>query len=218
MEPRVRAWWLMAMAAIGIAVYLAVGSFREVRSLEELIRKGHAVRATVTSAVIDSAPGRSVDIEYTLNGKSHRSTGPLWARHKDLGRSKTVAIRVDPADPDRWTDLETVSFGQRLFLPGLLLATAALMLALAVLRRMHAVRAWRQGELIPAVVSHVRQSPTAPFSRQLCIACLEGKDRRIHSIFIPMTPTAPQPGERIWLLGFPQHPWRAIVPELYLQG
>ena len=144
-EPHVRFWWLAAAALVAAGVYMFIVNYVAWRREAWLIRNGTLVQAKLERSGGEVLAGRPVEPEqgvllsFDWNGRKHETWGTLRGRAPKviILTKSTVAIRVDPADPDRWTyRKEPPSLAADLLGAALAFALAPLaMLAAVTLRR-----------------------------------------------------------------------------------
>jgi hypothetical protein len=210
-EPRVRLWWLFALGV------LLVSELSTWWSERRLLTSGVQVKAVITSAqdklnhitVPDkNMPSDSVcTLEFTLDGKPHTVRGVL-AEHRERGSSITtgpkhpVALRVDPADPQRWTDRTVMpALAARQFIGALIGAPVAALLALlAVLKRRATTAVWRSGPAGPALVLGVGQTPVAPRSRSVRCTAADSNDKRVFTVYLPAGAAPVEGGDLLWVV------------------
>lgn len=208
-EPGVRLWWLTALVLAVIAGSLTVGRLRGSAQDRELVRQGRKVDAKIRYADHLNVVGQTIGpeanatftMEFELDGKRHEVVGKLKQQRELLGPGMVVTLYVDPNDPSRFTDRTEVAWRDDLFVLLLIAPVVALMLLVAIIRRAMALRTWRQGEAMAAVVVETRQAAAAPMSRLVRYTLRDVKDNRVFSTFIPTRAGMLQPGEEFWVVG-----------------
>jgi len=164
-------------------------------------------RQTIIADLVYFAPdGRRIWVQ----GQLSPADGLLY-----IGQS--IPLRIDPSEPERWTDrtepppwlaeMTAVLF----LLPLLLLAVLMMLWA-----RRRALNIWRRGEPAVAVVVDTKQSSIAPRSRVMRYALRDGADRRVFSTLAPYAMGPLEPGDEVMILHAPGNPGRAVVAELYV--
>src|SRR6266404_1472404 len=111
-DPRVRFWWLAGFVLVGVAAYLLVSRYLAWRLDSRLVESGTVINATVLQADESVAKGKtvsgdkSVRLSYDVDGRSYEVSAPYLAGRASeefIVVGTTIPIRVDPADPTRWT-------------------------------------------------------------------------------------------------------------------
>lgn len=225
-----RIWVILALAVAFITIYFTADTYRAGRYERWLITSGQPVRAEVL--VIEGTRDRRgsfhrsdilrVQLGYTVNGKRYEYLDAQGQLARVDARpapvifvGDTIDIRVDPADPRRWTDrTQPKPWIAEFTIVVLLLPLLFVLGLLALLRRQQVLNVWRKGEAAAAVVVDHKQTATAPFSRVVRFTFADGRDRRVWSTLHPAQ-GAPQPGETMWVIFPPGKPARAIVAGLY---
>jgi hypothetical protein len=137
-----------------------------------------------------SAPGdKPVKLRFDRDGKSYEvKAAYLEGRlpEEPLIVGKTVKIRIDPADPQHWTPRQTPTpIGEELLGGGIVLATALLLGAVAMLLRAKLLKTFRAAAQVEAVVLAAKHTAIAPRAWQVrCSPVAEG-DNRVFTVYIP---------------------------------
>lgn len=216
-EPRVRLWWLAAAAVLAAGVYFLATRYYNWRRDLNVIRNGTEVQAFVYSAEGFPIPGRRrpptvvVELHYDVGGKTYKVEGYLRGRTESFVIQSYVPIRVDPADPARWTArTEPVPLTMELLSGLMLLPPALLFGAVAWWRRARLLKLWRDGHAIEAVAMESRQTALAPRSRFVRCAPLDGADRRVFGVYVPDGAGRVAEGDSVWLVADPAGTRRAV--------
>src|SRR5262249_7026590 len=98
----------------------------------------------------------------------------------------TLRIRVDPADPNRWTARTTPApLGPELVGCGIVFASGVPLCLIAAFIRSRVLRTLRTGNQIETVVLSARHSVAAPRAWQVrCSPTSEG-DNRVFTVYVP---------------------------------
>jgi hypothetical protein len=207
----VRFWWLAAAALVAAGTYMLVVNYVAWRRMVWLIRNGTLVQAKLERSGGEVLAGRpvlpeqGVLLSFDWNGRRHETWGGLDGRapNEVILTKSTVAIRVDPADPDRWTyRKEPPSLMADLLGAVLAFALAPFAMLAAVALRRGVLRTWRDGEAAEAVVVARHGTALAPGTRALkCTAAApraNGMDgaaaetepaaggSRVHTVYVPL--------------------------------
>lgn len=207
-EPHVRFWLLLTAALFVICASVA---FREVSGWRRevwLIRHGRLVEAEVTSAGgLGSRwqrlpPDSVVTIQYDVDGKKYTQGGYLHGRKDYIQVRGMVPIRVDPADPDVWTArTEPTVLAQQLTGAAVVVPVLGVLVVVTLLRRAKALRTWRDGRPVPALVVESRQTAVAPKSRFVRCTPADRSDNRIVGVYVPQWAARElRPGDALWLV------------------
>jgi len=223
-EAYVRRWWMGALLLCVVTVYF-VGT-QLIRSLQDrrLIREGEAVDAVIVEANNETLTNKvwepSVQALFKLEVQ-RPGAEPLVIlsrlRNQDraLQVGDTVRLYIDRQDPSRWTDRGHVSFARDLALAVVTLPLAGLLMVVAVMGRRRALRVWRDGEAMVALVVEVRQAPSAPRSRHVRFTLRDGRDRRVFGTLVPVRAAPLAVGDAFWVVALPDRPQNAVVAALY---
>jgi hypothetical protein len=223
-EPRVRNWWLMAVAMLLVGLFFT--ATRLVPSLRDysLMKSGVRVEASIIDAqggntlkkLYDPEQRVAFHMTYHLpDGSYHEINEPLKNQRKSLGPGMKIPLYVDPKDPSHWTDRVEISWLEDTMIALLLLPTVLLFLAIAAFNRFSVLRAWTTGHAIHASVVEMKQSASAPRSSILRFVLGHYHDQRIFSTLIPNRRAKYQPGDVVWVIIPSTTPRWAILAELY---
>ncbi len=217
-EPRVHFWWIVALALLAAAAYLAIQQFSEWNAEAQLFRGGTRVDAVIWRSALrvkgqPIEPGVPVELVFDWNGQQTRATLQRFTgRERDTFQGETISIRVDPKDPQRFTVRSELPPLVKLLMGAISLAVvAALLLAVGFLKRRSVLTTWRAGEAHQASVVEIEQTALAPRSRLVRCALTGGRDRRLINVYVPRRVGDFQPGETIWLVMPPGRPDKALA-------
>jgi hypothetical protein len=222
-EPRVRFWWLAAAVIFGVAAYFSIDRVLDWMEVVHLVRSGTAVTATITRIGDESSGGRAnispdneVYLHFTLQDSPYDVSGYLEGREKPISLQDQLQIRVDPADPSRWTYLtEPPPIWHQFLVVSLLLPIAAAALGVSLVLRRQMLRTWSEGKAQPYVVIDIGQTALAPLSLVVRCSALEGRDQRLVSVFIPRKAGQVRKGDPLWLVHPPGKPAAALAVLAY---
>ena len=222
-EPGVRTWWLTGLVLAVIAGSLTAGRLMGSAEDRDLARRGRKVEAKIVRAGDMKLPGRVIGPEFDatftlrfdLGGTSHDVQGKLKQQRGLLGPGMTLPLLVDPNDPSNFTDRLEISWQDDLFVLLLVGPVVALLLGVAIVRRVLALRTWRDGEAMAAVVVETKQAAAAPLSRLVRYTLRDAKDNRVFSTFVPTRVGVLETGDVFWVVAANGNPGRAVVAALY---
>lgn len=190
-EPRVRFWWIAAVALLAISIGYAIEGFLEWRTEADLIQHGTLVQATISEAG-GAPPHRPItenaawDVKFQLNGQTQVETGypPDESAHHFNG--DVVPIRVDPNDPEKWTNRTTPPplSHNWVGLP-FILAMGALCVIFALVRMARLRKAVREGRIGSAKILSLGQSALAPRSYLARCTWADESSSAVYTVFIP---------------------------------
>jgi hypothetical protein len=226
----VRIWCVLAVALAGVIVYFTISHVMEGASERELILHGIPVDATLVQIGGSSNPqvvshrGETLEAiaRYTLPGEqdARRSPGALSLSNDPTAVIRPgdhLPLRVDPNDPNVWTDrTEPRSWLVELSVALILLPLLGLMLLIASLQRARILRIWQHGDVAEATVIDLRQTAIAPFSRQVRFTLSDGSSLRVCSVLVPTRAGIPAKGESLCLVMPRGVPQRAVLARLYI--
>jgi len=207
-EPRVRLWWVTALALVGVGFYVAATEIAERHKEAQLIRRGTPVVATVVSANWknmhgNSQPGDSlVQLGFDWQGHAQQVTGYLVDRPpaQFIKVDEKVDILVDPDNPGNWTSRHhPPPLFSDLGLPLAVLGLAGIVGGASWTLRRRALHSYRLGERRPARVIGRFRSALAPRAWAARCVLIEGDDRRIYTVYVP-PPFPSEPGETLDLI------------------
>jgi hypothetical protein len=221
----VRLWWLSAIVIGLIASYLGVTQLAAALEDRRLIVQGRPVEATVveldqTRSTMTRPMDRNVPREVVLQYETP-DAGPLEVKGRldprpgeSVQVGQTLQIRVDPADPRRWTDRSRAkAWLAEMTSVALLVPLVAALLIVALIRRAAVLRVWREGHASEAVVVDTAHSAMAPRSRALRLT-IKG-DTRVFTSLYPVRAGVPAVGDTVWVVAPPGRPHKAVVARLY---
>ena len=160
-----------------------------------LINEGVETDATIVAINGMVGKGRSeagdqpVTLRFERDGKTYEFKVPYLdgrAAEELLVVGQTVKIRVDPADPNRWSPRQKpMPLGQELVGGGIVSVTGAALCILAGLLRSKLLKTYRTAPLIEAVVLSARHAAIAPRAwLARCSPVAEGDDR-VFTVYTP---------------------------------
>ncbi len=204
-EPRVRAWWLLAIVLAVLGVYLGVTQYVDWSRLNRAIKSGVTVPATVLSVEGDGRKGKSVSagapvtITYDYQGKTFLKDGTLSGMTGSARVGDAVPLHIDPADPDNWTaHTQVPSLSVALTGAILVLPVAVIAMLLAVVARKTVLNTYEHGKTVEAIVTGNKQTPLAPKSRTITAAI--GQGGRAVEVVVPPALARLAEGETIHLI------------------
>lgn len=219
LEPRVRMWWLAALAVLVIAGYFAVTQYLAWRSRADLITRGIEVQAEVLRADSPDIRGRFINpgemalIRFTHGGqlREHRATFPVR-----LPAGDTRPVHVDPDDPSRWTlETEVPPLGRELVVLWFIAPLIPIVLGVAWLRRRGVVNLWRNGAAHRAIVVDARPTAFSPLSRAVRCTLADVSDKRVITVTIPTRKLSVTPGDGLFLLALPDRYDKAVAARAF---
>ena len=211
-EPRVKAWVLVATVAALMITYLLVSQFLTYRRDAWLFENGRKVDATVVRVETAVTPGqgysnvpvKNVGLKYEVGGEEIALDQYLDSFDGDrLEVGKPITIRVDPADPRRFTARQNpVTLLPHLVAAAVVSPLLPATLAFAAWRRGRLLRIWETGELMPAVVMRTHGVAVAPSARAVECAGTDPDDRTVRHAYAPAARGSlpPAKGDLIWLI------------------
>ena len=229
-EMPVRIWCILAITLMIVIVYFTISQVNAGAGERAMILSGIPVEGEIVQILSTTNPQAKfprneswvAKVRYTLPDEQTPRTAPgalsiLSQPDAVIHPGDRIALRIDPNDPNHWTDrTQPRSWVVELSVVLLLLPLLTLILLIAVLQRARILRIWRNGDAADAIVMEVRQTAIAPLSRLLRFTLSDGSDSRICSVLIPTRAGVPSRGETISLVmprGIPQ---RAVLAKLYL--
>jgi hypothetical protein len=224
-ELSVRIWLILTITIAAVTVWFTVS--RVLESLDDrwLIEHGTPVVAKFKVVNGDPVAGHQFArkealpcvITIPVNGVPKDLEIRLEPKENAFAKvGADLPIRIDPNDPQRWTErTQPNPWLNELRMVWLLAPLAGVLLAVTIWKRYGVLRVWRGEPLAAATVVEVRHTAVAPLSRLVRFSFVEGEDRRVHGALMPTRAGIPDKGETIWLICPPGKPSRAIVAELY---
>lgn len=222
-EPRVRLWWALAVAVLGVVLYVVVSQTAGWWKERSLLTRGVEVQAVITRAtdrlnditVPDKKmpPDSTCELEFEWQGRKHQVRGQLpehmnLGQHVVTGPDHPITLHVDPADPDNWTDRTTSPPLLRRMIAGVSvgLPIIAVLLLLALLKRRGVLNVWRTGPASGALVVSTGQTPLAPRSRVVRCTPADSTDKRVFTVYLPARAGVPARGDVVWVVRPPERP------------
>jgi len=207
-ESGVKLWWLSALALVLASLIVLGFEFSNWQHQKRLIEQSVIVDAKAYETNGMKVPGRNMAVEggtfevyFRHDGKDHVVTGPFEGRTGHIISGEPIQIRIDPADPTRWTArLEPPGFAMRLIGPSITLAPAIPLLLIAILKRVGVINLFRSGQQRTATVVNTVNTPLAPGSAYVRCALLDSDDRRVIQVLLPARYGRPGKGEEIELI------------------
>jgi hypothetical protein len=234
-ELSVRVWVILTLAAFLITLYFIITRTQEALNDRYLIEHGVDTKVKILSVDGDPVMKRHpryqtsrVRISFPWHGETLTREIEMDAVANEskpnafLVTTSEITLRIDPNNPDRWTE-ETVakSWAQELTAVGLLLPILLVVAIVTVIQRRIVLGTWSEGTLQRAVVVDTRHSAIAPASR-IVRYTLESNASgeaaatgRIWQTLMPVSAGIPRPGELLWVIVSPTNSSRAIVAKLY---
>lgn len=220
-EPIVHFLWLSSIGIAVVAVYFLASRGYEWRQEQWLIVNGTEVTAKLmhVGQKIVGRPiriGDNIEVFFDWHGKEMQVPGELMDTGDKFFEGQKLTIRVDPGNPQRWTNrLQPTPLRTRLIGAYFLGAAAVLALALSVLMRLKFLRLWKRGELHEGTVSSHTHTAMSPRSVLLRCQVPYRRLRLITTVTIPQNMPVPQPGATIQLLCNPNNLRQAIPVMTY---
>ncbi len=225
-ELPVRPWLLLSGIVALITIYFFVSRIMEVRSDRWLIQNGTPVDAQFIHIGGDTVPKPrpryeplAAAITFALDGKPVRLDIMLDAKPgaERVQIGKPFPIRVDPNNPERWTEqTEPRAWLHELAAAGLLVPLLVLVILVAWLRRMQMLRTWRDAPLMHATVVASSNTPGAPRSRIVLFTLTDAAEKRVWKMLLPVRAGIPRAGEGMWLICPEANPSRAVAASVYI--
>jgi len=204
-DPRVRAWWLLAVVLLILAAYLGVEQYIDWSRLNRAVTSGMTVPAIIDAVDGDGRKGKSVSagapvsLSYEYQGKSFHQDGTLSGLTVAARVGDSVPLHIDPADPNNWTARNDVpSFGVALVGAILVLPVAIIAGLIALGSRAGLLKTYVNGTAFDAVVTGNKQTPLAPRSRS--IKCALGQGGRVIEVFVPPALASLAPGDAVQVI------------------
>ena len=220
----VRFWWLSALGVIVVMAYFTVWRITDALRDREIIQHGQVVETTIMSVDGGTTLGYAVlrheRVPVTLRGKLPDDRGEMTfagslsvaAGYAKVGQPMT--IRVDPNQPERWTDrTEVVPWVQELALTLMFLPVIAALLIGALIVRGKILRVWRDGAAADGEIVELRHYAIAPLSQRVKYKLTGSSERRLFSALWPNRAGKLAVGQRVKLLVGRDN--RSILAHLY---
>jgi len=216
-EPPVRFCWLSTIALLLVALYMFGSRYVEWRAEAALVQSGTPVTAKVYDLSSDRTGsvlpfGERVRVRYELKGVQYDVEGALVDIGQRYLTGDTINLRVDPENPQRWTNRqETTLLAARLIGGYMALLAAAGTAIAAWVTRNHYRAIWRNGILREALVAAHEQATAAPQSVRLRCHVTKGREVVVVLVCVPQNQKVPAVGEKTWLICEEQN-WRNAIP------
>jgi hypothetical protein len=231
-EGHVRFWWTSALAVLVIVAYILAIHINDEIKHRRLLAHGvllDAIAVKVQGVTASDNANFGVERDHTVevgfratmpDGRQIDFAGELPPAPAWIKVNQHVQLRVDPSDPDNFTEAGRPASwvqvtGMSLFI---LLPIAALLLLAAWWRRGMMLKVWREGEPAQGLVVDVRHPAAAPRSRVVQYSIVGSNDRRLFKLLYPISAGIPEKGQTLELLVLPTRPQDAIVPGLYAEN
>jgi len=220
-EPRVRGWWLAAIVPMGLFIYVCFNVIADFNRFRDLVARGVAVQAVVSVAGYEKGhrlpPDTAVTLSYQIGDTTRQASGTLLARTEMIRVGETIEIRVDPTDPQRWTDHTTPpQLAPRMMGPLAILPFIAVALLAGLLARRRLMKTWREGVAVQALVIEVLQTALAPKSTLVRCTIPTDRDGSVLGVYLPHSKGIPVKGETLWLLRPPARSTGAVAAEAFI--
>jgi hypothetical protein len=224
-ERPVRVWLLSLLVVAGATGYFLVERVGRAKYERDLIFNGTRVNATIAAfegSSYDRTFARERGPQVTLRYTPAGATQPVTFDDRltpgipgTLRVGGTLEIRVDPDDPNRWTDrTEPRPWSAELTVVYGLAPLLVVLSFLVLVARVRVLSAYRHGQETSGTVIDAKHSSIAPMSRVVRFVLNDSDDKRVYSTLCPAG-AVPAPGEPIGLIVPPKNPGRALVKELY---
>jgi hypothetical protein len=216
-EGPVRVWLILSILVAVVTIFFAVEQTLSALQLRKLVDHG----TPVTAYVDDMSRGSWFQLRYDFNGKTYKTAEMpmMLPREEHLQRQEPVQIRIDPSDPNDWTDrtrAELEPIHRELVASIVLVPLWALTVLMVFVKRRKVLRVWRDAPAMQAMVVETKQSSLAPLSRVVRFTIPGGASTRIWSTMMPARAGLPQKDEMIEIICPPADPDQAIVAKLYV--
>jgi len=214
-EPRVRIWLVITGALLLLAIYFSIARIQEWKLDRDLVRSGISLQATVGVAGVGRGgyaipPGTPVELTFDFRGEPQHVSVYLEDQTTPVTGQK-INIRIDPDDPQRWTDLaEPRPLAGYLIGPALMVAIVPITLVTAWMIRRRFARTWAGGAVQAAVVVDRLQSAMAPMAQTIRCRFRDKPERRLLVVYLPRSFAKVQRGDVVWVLV----PARTLRPAL----
>jgi hypothetical protein len=207
-EPRARFWVLTSLVLACIAIGFFINSLVARAHEKWLIANGLHINATVRMANDEfvarrpQPPESVVMLRFPWNGQDFDThVGRLPGRKERIETGSTIAIHVNPQNPDDWTWLnKPLPLLDRAIGTIITLPMAALALLWALRLRARFLHTWRKGEAVEAFIVETRSTAVAPRSRAAEVTPVDENDRRIYTVFLPRRLADLEEGDHLCIL------------------
>ena len=170
---------------------------------------GTQIEATVLQADESVAKGKTVNgdkpvrLGYEVSGKKYEVSAPYLEGRKSeefLIVGNTIPIRIDPADPNRWTArLAPAPLGLELIGGAITLVTGLFVVLLGYWKRARVLRTWRDAKSVGAIVLEARHTALSPGAWAVRCSPIEEGDDRVFEVFARPKADVTE-GSVIWIL------------------
>jgi hypothetical protein len=235
-EPRVRLFWLLALGVLLVTLYLLVVHVASWSGEQRLFKSGTQVNAIVIRAQSDihditlpdktMPPDTLCTIRFDWNGKPYEPASDYLAEHMERGEhiitGRPFPVRVDPTDPEKWTDrTEPPPFFSRKLI-GVMIGTPIVLLLLvaAFVKHRGVLEVWRNGRATQAVVLGTGQTPVAPRARAARCTAISGgaDDKRVFTVYLPVGAGRIENGDVLWVIRPANKPEPAYAAAWFERG
>jgi hypothetical protein len=153
------------------------------------------------------------DLKFELDGKTYSITGFPSASNERHYNGDVIPIRVDPNDPNHWTNRLTPPPLVRELI-GLLFILPAVVICLlfGLFRGLHLRQISWTGTTGLAQILSLGQSAVAPRSYAVRCAWADERSRRIYTVFVPRG-IAPKTGDRIEIVASPKSTLALLISD-----
>jgi hypothetical protein len=231
-EPKVRAWWLAALAMLLLAAWLLIEQISLAREARYRVAHWKRINSALIEVIGDSSrksyrvpPDQIVVFDVKLSyadpdakpdAPRQEVKGRLAAQTEPLSPGQSIPILVDPTDPHHWTDRVTPQpLFEQLLAPVLVAPLPIIFALVAWLQRQRILTLWRDGTLRQGTVVGRKHSAVAPRSDILRCQVEGAPDNRLLQVAVPRAAFAFQPDDPIALITPQEKPDRAIAAMLY---
>lgn len=194
-DPHVRTAWLAGLSLIVVGIGFLVQRYTLWQQASRLITDGVATDAMIVEVNGSKLVGRSeagdrpLTLRFSREGKSYEFRVPYLdgrMAEEPLVVGQTVKIRVDPADPNRWSPRRAPApLGPDLVGGSIVLCSGLLLCVLAAFLRASVVKTYRSAPLLESVVLSARHAAIAPRAWQVRCSPIAETDDRVFTVYAP---------------------------------
>jgi len=207
-EPRVRFWWMAAIAMLitgGGFIVIALHS----RSHEIwLIDHGIRINSTVVIANGETVkkrpqlPDSMVILHFQWNGQEYEPRArTLPGRTEFIVTGSVLPIHVNPNNPEDWTWLDQpLPLLHTLIGAIISFLMAVIAVLMAWLLQRQAVRVWQKCDAVAAWVVDTQFTAIAPRSRAARVTPDMSSDNRLYTVYLPPSLEMLQRGDMLYIL------------------
>jgi hypothetical protein len=205
----VRFWWIAGLVLVAAAVYLLITRTIAWHQNSRLSVSGTPMQAKVLQAEESVAPGKTVAgdkpvrLRYEFNGKTYDVSAPyLDGRRSEqfLIVGSDIPIRVDPADPTRWTARESPApLGPELIGGFITLGIGAAVFLFGYWLGARVFRTYRTAKAAVAMVLDSRHTALSPGAWAVRCSPVDEGDDRVFEVFMPARADVRE-GAVLWIL------------------